>query len=208
MTHNHGVCNIAAVQTAPPFEIHLATHIQHIHEVISYHAASTPLASHVVFPPVNVISHRYPERVASCPSPPQPIPLLLTARSILILFKETLVICAIFLALVDEPGLCCTASSFASCMVFLNPLIAFPIPSPNCSNLPTPKMKMMKTMIRISSSSIHPHEPNRHDFRPIRTTHWSLSSTSMLQPCGYLTETRRLPCSITLPIDVLASHRM
>jgi hypothetical protein len=57
MTHNHGVGDVATIQTAPAFEIHLAADIQDIHEVISYHAASTPLASHVVFPPVDVLSH-------------------------------------------------------------------------------------------------------------------------------------------------------
>ena len=48
--------------------------------------------------------------------------------------------------------------SSASLTLFLNHLIAFPIPSPNCGILPAPKM--IKTMIRISTNSIHPNDPN------------------------------------------------
>ena len=46
----------------------------------------------------------------------------------------------------------------ASWTLFLNPLIALPKPSPNCGIFPAPKM--INTMIKISSSSIHPNEPN------------------------------------------------
>ncbi len=45
-----------------------------------------------------------------------------------------------------------------SLTLFLNPLMAFPSPSPNCGILPAPKM--IKTMIRISIISIHPNDPN------------------------------------------------
>ncbi len=46
----------------------------------------------------------------------------------------------------------------ASLTLFLNPLMAFPSPSPNCGILPAPKM--IKTMISISTNSIHPNDPN------------------------------------------------
>ena len=46
----------------------------------------------------------------------------------------------------------------ASLTLFLNPLMAFPSPSPNCGIFPAPKM--IKTMTKISISSIHPNDPN------------------------------------------------
>src|SRR6185295_13579464 len=51
-----------------------------------------------------------------------------------------------------------TSIASASLTLFLKPLMAFPSPSPNCGILPAPKM--IKTMIRISTNSIHPNDPN------------------------------------------------
>lgn len=51
-----------------------------------------------------------------------------------------------------------TSIASASFTLFLNPLIAFPRPSPSCGIFPAPKM--IKTMIKIRSNSIHPNDPN------------------------------------------------
>jgi hypothetical protein len=52
MVHDHGIDDVSAVQTTPPFEIQLAAHVQDIHELVPDHIALTTLASHAVYPPL------------------------------------------------------------------------------------------------------------------------------------------------------------
>src|SRR5579884_875055 len=57
-------------------------------------------------------------------------------------------------------GSACAVTSIASGSLtdFLKPLIALPNPSPSCGILPAPKI--ISTMIKISSNSIQPNDPN------------------------------------------------
>ena len=52
MAHDHGINDVSAVQTTPPFEVQLAAHVQDIHELVPDHIALTTLASHAVYPPL------------------------------------------------------------------------------------------------------------------------------------------------------------
>src|SRR5512141_1688573 len=48
MAHNEGVSDVSAVQTTPPFEVHLAADIQNVHKMFVDHIALTPFASHTL----------------------------------------------------------------------------------------------------------------------------------------------------------------
>src|SRR6266849_2424025 len=153
MAHNDGVGDVSTIQTTPPFEINLAAGVQKVQKMIADHIALTTLASHGFFLLIDV---------PTIPGESGSIRLLLQPCPSRIFWMNSD-------RVVGGAALCCTASSSALWIDYLKPLMALQTLSPNCGNLPAPKL--IRTMTKMSSAPPNQmsrtRTPPAHPSRPL-----------------------------------------